>query len=59
MVIFFVQLQMSDRTEAQKNANILAGMEQELVRVKEEHDAQVAGLEDRITALTKRDLMTR
>ena len=50
---------MSDRTEAQKNANILAGMEQELVRVREEHDQQVAGLEDRITALTKRDLMTR
>ena len=50
---------MSDRMEAQRNANILAGMEQELVRVKEEHDAQVAGLEDRITALTKRDLMTR
>ena len=50
---------MTDRVEAQRNAAVLTGMERELVRVKEEHDAQVAGLEDRITALTRRDLMTR
>ena len=50
---------MSDRENAQKNAAVLSGMERELVKVKEEHDMQVATLEDRITALTKRDLMTR
>ena len=50
---------MSDRENAQKNAAVLTGMERELVKVKEEHDMQVATLEDRITALTRRDLMTR